>query len=88
MLSEQRVLSSFGPDKRYLYLVNGCFEYHPPIISNVCPPKQSQNSLRRKLIPIPLIVSGVWNKVGYALDPYTDWLPIVIDNWDTEKPRE
>ena len=27
-----------------------------PIISNACPPKWSQKSLRRKLVPIPLIV--------------------------------
>ena len=37
-------------------MVNGCLGYHQPIITNPCPPKRSQESLHRKLVPIPLIV--------------------------------
>ena len=37
------------------------FVNYPPIISNDCPAKRSQQSLHRKLVPIPLIVSGVGN---------------------------
>ena len=37
-------------------MVNGCLGYHQPIITNACPPKQSQESLHRKLESIPLIV--------------------------------
>ena len=39
-------------DKRYLWLVNGCLEYHRPIITSACPLKRSQTSLRPKLVPI------------------------------------
>ena len=35
-----------------LWLVNGFLEYHPPIITNTCPPKRSQKSLRLKLVSI------------------------------------
>ena len=50
-------------DKRYMYLwlVNSCLEYHRPIITNACPPKQSQKSLHPKLVPILPRVS----EVGY-----------------------
>ena len=48
-------------DKHYLWLVNGCREYQWPIIANVCPSKRSQKSLRRKLVPTPLIASAVGN---------------------------
>ena len=63
-------------DKRYLWLVNGCLEHHRPIITNACSPKRSQKSLRRKLVPIPLIVSGVWNCL-VSLDPISlhFWIP-------------
>ena len=37
-------------------MVNGCIGYHQPIITNACPPKRSQESSHRKLVPIPLIV--------------------------------
>ena len=43
-------------DKRYIWLVSGCLEYHRPIIINPCPPKRYQKSLRRKLVPMALIV--------------------------------
>ena len=48
-------------DKRYLWLVNGCLEYHRPIITSACPLKRSQTSLRPKLVPILLHVSEVGN---------------------------
>ena len=48
-------------DKRYLWLVNGCPEYHRPIITSACPLKRSQTSLRPKLVPILLHVSEVRN---------------------------
>ena len=32
-----------------------------------------------------LLVSGVGNKVGYALDPYSDWLSIVISQVSLER---
>ena len=44
-----------------IIMVSGCLDYHPPIISNTCPPKQSQKSLHLKLVPIPLVFSGVGN---------------------------
>ena len=43
-------------DKRYIWLVSGCLEYHRPIIINPCPPKRYEKSLRRKLVPMALIV--------------------------------
>ena len=46
-------------DKRYLWLVNGCLEYHRPIRTNTCPPKPSQKSLYSKLVPILPRVSEV-----------------------------
>ena len=39
-------------DKRYLRLVNGCLDYHRPIITSACPLKRSHTSLRPKLVPI------------------------------------
>jgi len=39
-------------DKRCIWLVNGCLEYHRPIITDACPPKQSQKSLHPKLVTI------------------------------------
>ena len=48
-------------DKRYLWLVNGCLEYHRPIITSACSLKRSQTSLRPKLVPILLHVSEVGN---------------------------
>ena len=48
-------------EKQYLWLVNGCLEYHQPVITIACPPKRSQKWLHRKLVPISLIVSGVGN---------------------------
>ena len=48
-------------DKRYLWLVNGCLEYHRPIVTNPCPPKRSQKSLHQKLVPILPRVSEVGN---------------------------
>ena len=49
-------------DKRYLWLVNGCLEYHRrPIITSACPLKRSQTSLRPKLVPLLLHVSEVRN---------------------------
>ena len=41
-------------DKHYLWLVNGCLEYHQPIITNTCPPKQTQKSMRPRLVLILL----------------------------------
>ena len=34
------------------WLVNGCLEYHRPVTTNACPPKQSQKSLHPKLVPV------------------------------------
>ena len=48
-------------DRRYLWLVNGCLEYHQPIITNACPSKWSQKSWRQKLVPILPRVSDVGN---------------------------
>ena len=45
-----------------LWLVNGCLEYHRPIITNVCPPKRSRKSLHPQLVPILPRVSEVGNK--------------------------
>ena len=45
-----------------LWLVDGIQGNHWPITSNASPPKWVQKSLRRKLAPIPLIVSVVENK--------------------------
>ena len=42
-------------------LVNGCLEYHRPIITNACLAKQSQQSLCPKLVPILLRVTQVGN---------------------------
>ena len=62
-LSALRFVWIVWVDKRYLWLVNGCLEYHRPIITIACPFKRSQvKSLRRKLVPISLIVSGVRNR--------------------------
>ena len=44
-------------DKRSFWLVNGCLEYHRPIITNFCPPKWLKESLHSKLVPILLIIS-------------------------------
>ena len=57
-----RLLHPFPPHVRFvsllhLWLVNGRLKYHRPIITNACAPKQSQKSLRRKLVHISLIVS-------------------------------
>ena len=41
-------------DKRYLWLVDGIQGKHQPIISNACPPKRSQKSLRQRPLPILL----------------------------------
>ena len=49
---------------RNLWLVNGCVEYHPPIITNACPPKWSQKSLRPMFIPILPRVFEVDNSVS------------------------
>ena len=38
-------------DKRHLWFVNGCIEYHRPIITTLVHPK-SQNSLGPRLVPI------------------------------------
>ena len=43
---------SLGADKRRLWLVNGCLEYHRPIITNACQSKLSQKSLHSKFAPI------------------------------------
>ena len=40
-----------------------------PVISNACSPKWSQESLRRKLVPIPLTVSGVGNYPIFSNPP-------------------
>ena len=48
-------------DKRYLWLVNGCLEYHRPIVTNPFPTKRSQKSLHQKLVPILPRVSDVGN---------------------------
>ena len=42
--SEQKVLGSFGWTSvtyNWLMVTNGYLEYHPPMISNACPPKRS-----------------------------------------------
>ena len=36
----------------YSYLSNCCLEYHRTILTNACPPKLPQKSLRPKLVPI------------------------------------
>ena len=44
-----------------LWFVNVCLEYHRLIMTNACPPKRPQKKVRRKLVPISLIVSEVGN---------------------------
>ena len=39
-------------DKHYLWMSNGCFEHHQPIITNACPTKRCQKSLHPKLVSI------------------------------------
>ena len=59
----QTWVQAFGStvNKRWLWLVNGCLQYHRPIITNAFPPKWSQKSLRLKPLPIPLTVCEVGN---------------------------
>ena len=63
----QTWVQAFGStvNKRWLWLVNGCLEYHRPIITNACPPKWSQKSLRVKFVAIPLTVCEVGNSSGF-----------------------
>ena len=53
-------------DKRYLLLVDGCLEYHRPIMTNACPPKWSQKSLRTKLVSILPGVYEVGNRKDFS----------------------
>ena len=39
-------------DKHYLWMSNGCFEHHQPIITNACPTKRCQKWLHPKLVSI------------------------------------
>ena len=55
-------VQAFGAKMSGIVWVDGIQGNHQPIISNAGPPKRSQNSLRRKLIPNLPIVSGVGNK--------------------------
>ena len=55
-------------DKRFLWLVIGCLEYHRPIISNACPLKQSQKSLHPQLVPFSLeFLKWVFQLVDFVL---------------------
>ena len=38
-------------DKRYLWFVNGCIEYHRPIITTVCHPNDPRNHCAQRLYP-------------------------------------
>ena len=60
-------------DKRYLWLVNGFLEYHPPIITNTCPPKRSQKSLRLKLVSILLRLSFWSGELDSACYDALEW---------------
>ena len=59
-LSVKRFLGSLV-DKRYFWSVNGYLDYHRPILTNDCPPKQSQKPLYPKPGPILRRVSEVGN---------------------------
>ena len=60
-LSVQRFPGSFGGQA--FVMIGWCYPRHPLTVlkSNACPPKRFQKSLHRKLVPIPLLVSGVGN---------------------------
>ena len=51
----------FWLDKRWLWLVDGVQSNHYSFTSKACLPKQSQKSLRRKHVTIPVMVSGMGN---------------------------
>ena len=70
-LSAQRFVWIVWADKRYLWLVNGCLEYRRPIITIACPPKRSQMKLlRRKLVPISLLVSGTFSRYFFVVQHF------------------
>ena len=84
-------------DKRYLWLVNGCLEYHRPIVTNPFPTKRSQKSLHQKLVPILPRVSEVGNshqkrpngipKTGPQCNSRLNWLSFKgnIKKWSFKK---
>ena len=68
-------------DKRYLWLVNGFLEYHPPIITNTCPPKWSQKSLRLKLVSF-LPRESFWSgELGSACYDALEWCDHLTESY-------
>ena len=47
-------------EKRYIWLRNGCLEYHRPIITDACPPKRSQESLHLACVRLPGSAVGTY----------------------------
>ena len=68
-------------DKRYLWLVNGFLEYHPPIITNTCPPKWSQKSLRLKVVSF-LPRKSFWSgELGSACYDALEWCDHLTESY-------
>ena len=68
-----RISGIIWADKWYSWMVNGCLEYHRPIITNTYPPKKSQKSLHPKLVPFSLeflkwVFQLVWFCAAYRED--------------------
>ena len=73
-LSPHATISGFvWVDKHYLWLVNGCLEYHRPIITNTCPPTRPQKSLYPKLVRI---LPGVSEVVACYNSHFSSALPL------------
>ena len=68
-------------DKRYLWLINGFLEYHPPIITNTCPPKWSQKSLRLKLVSFLPRVSFWSGELGSACYDALEWCDHLTESY-------
>ena len=68
-------------DKRYFWLVNGFLEYHPPIITNACPPKWSQKSLRLKVVSFLPRVSFWSGELGSACYDALEWCDHLTESY-------
>ena len=55
-------------NKCCLWLVNDCHEYHRPIITNVCTPKQSQRPKLVPILPKELETFRLQNEVDYEYE--------------------
>ena len=75
------ISGSISLDKRYLWLVNGFLEYHPPIITNTCPPKWPQKSLRLKLVSFLPRVSFWSGELGSACYDALEWCDHLTESY-------